>query len=71
MSIVSGEDILNAVWPVCPRCRVPMRDITLLPSYEDGERDEITCASCGRAYEIRIHLVRSYNCYPLEAKQNG
>lgn len=69
--IESGEDILHAPWPVCPRCRTPVRQMELLPSYEDGERDEITCSSCGRAFEIRVHLMRSFNCYPLKGKENA
>lgn len=59
-------DIFNVGQPTCPHCLTPMRNTELLPSYEDGERDELSCAVCGRTYEIRVHLVRSFNCYLLK-----
>jgi hypothetical protein len=70
MNVNSGNDILNADWPMCPRCHTPLHDAAALPEYDDGERDELACAVCGHTYEIRVHMVRSFNCYSLKEKQN-
>lgn len=65
---MNGQDIFNVSQPTCPHCGTPMRNTELLPAYEDGERDEIACAACKHTYEIRAHLVCSFNCYILKGK---
>lgn len=62
----NGWGIFNVARPTCPHCDTPMQNTESLPSYEDGERDEIACAACGHTYEIRVRVIRSFNCCVLK-----
>jgi hypothetical protein len=66
--IKSGKDIMGSHEPVCPYCYVPIINSSILPYYEDGDTDEITCVACNKAYWIRARKVLRFDCSPKEKK---
>ena len=55
--------------PVCPFCEQIESDYWDLDGVYDDDADiETECGSCGKAYRIRTHVLRSFTTHPLEER---
>lgn len=58
--MVEVYPVLNSRDPICPYCRVSMRD-----AWELSDSQETDCGSCLKPIHVYRHVIYTYSVYPI------